>query len=199
MPSRLFNARTIIISLACGLSLGVAGCAQHKVHAAAPVVAPPSPAIDRPMTIAPDTDATPPVDAVATPPAMPPAAAAPPPVPIVPAKPPAPHRVGSATDQPESAEPEPASHPPAPQISPQLSARDQASYEHKTADDLGVAEQNLGQANGKQLSAAQQDLVEKIRSFISDSRAASKGGDWPRAQNLAQKARLLSVELLNSL
>lgn len=198
MPSRLFNARTIIISLACGLSLGVAGCARHNVHASAPVVTPPSPAIDRPMTIAPDTDASPPMDAVATPPSMPPAAEAPPPVPVVPANPPAPHRAGSATGQPENAEPEPAAHPPAPQISPQLSARDQATYEHKTSDDLGVAEQNLGQANGKQLSAAQQDLVEKIRSFISNSRAASKSGDWPTAQNLAQKARLLSVELLNS-
>jgi hypothetical protein len=49
------------------------------------------------------------------------------------------------------------------------------------------------------LSAAQQDLVEKIRSFVSQSRDASKSGDWARAQNLAQKARLLSIELLNSL
>jgi len=49
------------------------------------------------------------------------------------------------------------------------------------------------------LNAAQQDLVGKIRSFADQSRDASKAGDWARAQNLAQKARLLSVELLNSL
>jgi hypothetical protein len=48
------------------------------------------------------------------------------------------------------------------------------------------------------LNAAQQDLVGKIRSFLSQSRDASKDGDWSRAQNLAQKARLLSDELINS-
>jgi hypothetical protein len=85
------------------------------------------------------------------------------------------------------------------QITPELSPGDQASYERKTTDDLAVAEKNLGQANGKQLSAAQSDLVAKITSFASQSRDASKSGDWARAQNLAQKARLLSVELLNSL
>ena len=53
--------------------------------------------------------------------------------------------------------------------------------------------------HGKALSAAQQDLAEKIRSFLAQSRDASKGGDWARAQNLSQKARLLSVELINSL
>lgn len=57
----------------------------------------------------------------------------------------------------------------------------------------------MQQTNGKRLSAAQQDLADKIRSFVSQSRDASKGGDWDRAQNLAQKARLLSNELLNSL
>jgi hypothetical protein len=42
-------------------------------------------------------------------------------------------------------------------------------------------------------------LVEKIRSFLGQSRDAGKGGDWVRAQNLSQKARLLSAELIASL
>jgi len=90
-------------------------------------------------------------------------------------------------------------HPPAPQISPQLSSADQASYERKTSEDISVTERNLQQTNGKQLRAAQQDLAEKIRSFLSQSREASKQGDWARAQNLSQKARLLSFELIGSL
>jgi len=57
----------------------------------------------------------------------------------------------------------------------------------------------LQQANGRQLSAGQQDLVEKIHSFLDQARDASKGGDWARAQNLAQKARLLSTDLVDSL
>jgi len=34
---------------------------------------------------------------------------------------------------------------------------------------------------------------------VSQSQDASKAGDWARAQNLAQKARVLSVELVDSL
>ena len=49
------------------------------------------------------------------------------------------------------------------------------------------------------MNAAQQDLAGKIRSFTDQARDAGKGGDWTRAQNLAQKARLLSIELINSL
>ena len=66
-------------------------------------------------------------------------------------------------------------------------------------DDVTAAEKGLQQTNGRQLNAYQQDLVEKIHSFLDQSRDASKGGDWARAQNLAQKARLLSTELVNSL
>jgi hypothetical protein len=149
------------------------------------------------MNTAPDTNAAPPVEAVA-PPALPATSTAPPPIAIASEKPSVPRKpVGeqAAAD----ADSEPSAHPAAPQISPQLSPGDQASYARKTGDDIAVAEKNLGQASGKQLSAAQQDLVEKIRSFVSQSRDASKSGDWARAQNLAQKARLLSIELLNSL
>ena len=68
----------------------------------------------------------------------------------------------------------------------------------KTTDDIAAAEANLQRASGRQLNAAQQDLVEKIRSFFWQSRDAGKGGDWVRAQNLSQKARLLSAELIDS-
>ncbi|MGA7914154.1 MAG: hypothetical protein WCA00_02880, partial [Candidatus Acidiferrales bacterium] len=88
---------------------------------------------------------------------------------------------------------------PAPQISPQLSPGDQASLQRKTQEDIAVAQKNLQQSSGKVLSAAQKDLVDKIQSFLSQSAEASKAGDWSRAQNLSQKARLLSVELVDSL
>jgi hypothetical protein len=68
-----------------------------------------------------------------------------------------------------------------------------------TGVDADVAQKNLKQANGKVLNAAQQDLQEKIRSFLAQSDEAGKAGDWSRAQTLAQKARLLSVELVDSL
>jgi hypothetical protein len=178
-------------------SIGLGGCEDKKVHAAAPVASAPAPAVaERPMSVAPDTDATPPSEAVATPPAVPatesPAPAAvtiPQPKPAVPRKP-TEASAESTTEQP--------AHPVAPQITPQLSAADQATYARKTEEDSAVAEKNLQQTSGKQLNAAQQDLVAKIRSFLSQSKDASKDGDWARAQNLAQKARLLSGELIGS-
>lgn len=162
--------------------------------AAAPVA--PSPQPVRPMTIAPDTDATPPLDAEAAPPSMPSAQVPPAPVVIAPANPPVPRR--RPEGHPSQTDSQPA-QPPAPQISPQISPTEQSQYARKTYEDIGTAEHNLQQTNGKHLSAAQQDLADKIRSFVAQSRDAIKSGDWDRAQNLAQKARLLSNELLNSL
>ncbi len=148
------------------------------------------------MTIAPDTDATPPLEAEAMPPKITSTAKPPAPVAIEPSVPPAPRR---KPEEHPAQSGEQAAEQHAPQISPQISATDQSIYARKTADDLNAAEHNLQQTNGKHLSAAQQDLADKIRSFVTQSRDASKGGDWDRAQNLAQKARLLSTELLNSL
>ncbi|HYL68731.1 MAG TPA: hypothetical protein VEX69_06170 [Candidatus Limnocylindria bacterium] len=149
------------------------------------------------MTIAPDTNASPPTEALEPPPAVPDATTTPPAVVVPhpkPAKPPRP--VTEPATEPPADQP---AHPPAPQISPQLSPAEQASYERKTNEDLAVAEKNLQQANGRKTSAAQDDLKEKIRRFIEQSRDAVKAGDLARAQNLAQKARLLSVELVESL
>ena len=197
MPSR--NSAIGAIALACALVFGAAGCTHEHVHAAVPVAAPPlapSPETDRPMTVAPDTDATPPLEAQQAPPAISPAATPPEPVVIEPTAPPAPKR--RPEEHPAQPEQPPAAQH-APQIAPQISANDQSAYERKTADDIAAANRNLDQTNGKHLSAAQQDLADKIRSFVSQSQDAIKGGDWDRAQNLAQKARLLSTELLNSL
>jgi len=182
------------------ISFAEAGCAHKTVQAAAPVNTVPTPAParpGRPMNTAPDTNAGPPPEDL-TPPALPPTAEPAPQVAISPAKPrnprkPSPGEQASAevaSDQPR---------PPAPQISPELSPNDQATFERRTAEDASIAQKNLDQAGAKQLNASQRDLVEKIRSFLDQSRDASKSGDWTRAQNLAQKARLLSVELINSL
>jgi len=199
MPSQSKVAGKTLAIVACALSAAAVGCARREAHAAVPAAAPSvaTATMTRPMTTAPDTTASPPVETVVAPPA-PPAAAAPDTVGPSAARPPAPRRAAGAPAATETAS-EPAAHPAAPQIAPQLSAGDQASLERKTTDDIAVAERNLQQASGRQLSAAQQDLVAKISSFLGQSRDASKDGDWARAQNLAQKARLLSVELLNSL
>jgi hypothetical protein len=201
MPSRKTESALLAAFFFSGLSFSVVGCNRTTVKAAAPVAAAPAPstADSKPITnVAPDTDALPPVEAVAPPPT--PVATAAAPLPVEPTHtkvPPPPHRQPSEASSDTAAE-QPARTPP-PQISPQLSPGDQASMRRSTVEDAGVAQKNLLQATGKVLSAAQQDLQEKIRSFLAQSDEAGKAGDWSRAQTLAQKARLLSVELVDSL
>lgn len=150
------------------------------------------------MTIAPDTDASPPLTAESAPPEIPspstnetvnlaPSPVAPPPR----TRPAAPSQ--SDENGQDTAKPQP------PRIAPQLSAGDTAAYQRRTEDDSNTANRNLQSITGHQLNATQQDLADKVRSFLAQATDASKDGDWARAQNLAQKARVLSVELINSL
>jgi hypothetical protein len=199
MPSRNTKVTSLTALLACGLSLALSGC-EKTVKASPPVASAPitKPADSKPITnIAPDTTAAPPEVAEAPPPAPPPTEAAPLPVTPTRSKPvPPPHKQSA---EPQTAETPEQSRPPAPQISPEMSPNDKITYAQKTDDDIKLAQKNLQQSADKRLSAAQTDLVEKIKSFVSQSQEASKAGDWARAQNLAQKARVLSVELVDSL
>jgi len=199
MPSRKIHAPVVASLLACGASLLTGGC-HNKVQAAAPVSSAPAAATIEtppPSTVAPDTTALPPVASQTPPPDIPASSTAPPPIITSPSKP---------APKPQKPAPEPAAsvaedhaRPPAPQISPELSDDAKAVYKRGTAEDVGVAQANLRQATGKRLNAQQADLVEKINSFLDQSSSASRDGDLARAKNLAQKARLLSVELVNSL
>jgi hypothetical protein len=191
MPSRLIDIRVFASLLLAGLALASSGCKQN-VKAAAPVDSAPVPkATEPPPPAGPAPDVHGTSDSTAP-------AATPPPLnnSTTPPPPPPAHKPKKPEPAPEQTEP---AHQDAPQISPQLSPGDQATFERRTNDDITAAEKNLQQAGGHQLNAGQQDIAEKIRLFLDQSREASKGGDWARAQNLAQKARLLSVELVNSL
>src|SRR5271155_2401600 len=196
------NRFPIVLCL-CGLALATSGCLmKNNPRAPAPVATAPAPSLadSKPLTtIAPDTTATPPLENVPAPPN--PVAANTPPLPVTPVrtKPAPPARKPPADTAGENNAEQPSSRPAAPQISPQISPGDQATFQRKTEDDIATTQKNLQQAAGKQLSAAQRDLVEKIQSFVGQSNEASKTGDWARAQNLSQKARLLSNELVESL
>ncbi len=88
---------------------------------------------------------------------------------------------------------------PAPKISPRLSPAEQAELERKTKEAITTAERNLEKSFGKKLSETQHDMVQKIRGFLAQSREAIQAHDWTRAWTLAEKARVLSVELVASL
>ena len=73
---------------------------------------------------------------------------------------------------------------------------DVASQQRTSTDQLlESTEDDLKKAAGRQLSSSQQEMVNQIREFIQQSRAAEAAGDTERARNLARKARLLSDEL----
>ena len=87
----------------------------------------------------------------------------------------------------------------APTIAPQLTPQESAVAQQQTNQSLSIAEKNLESARGKNLNAAQSDLVSKIRSFIKDAREAAQITDWSRARSLAKKAQILAEELAGSL
>ncbi len=171
-------------------AFGAAGCGtKHIVRAAPPSVSVPPP--EEAPTL-PPTPMPPPVETKTEEP--PPEAPPPEEPPPTPAKRPAPR---PRPAQPETADPAPPKPAP-PQISPQLSPKDLAAAKSNTSSDITTAEKNVQLANGKQLNAAQKDLVEKINGFLGQAHEAIVADDWVRALNLAEKARVLSTELVKS-
>lgn len=178
------------------LMLGVAavagaGCQKHIVLAEPPSVASP-PAIEPLPT--PEPPAT---SAEVTP--------TPAPVPQPGTEPPAPVEVSPdsepARPRPEPSEaeaPKPKPDTPPPAIAPELSERQQAEATRSTNQDIRAALHNLQSASGRQLKPSQKDLVDKIQGFLSQAQDAIRSDDWVRAQNLAHKAQVLSVELNRS-
>lgn len=60
---------------------------------------------------------------------------------------------------------------------------------------LAVIESNLKRIAGRQLDANQKETLQQVHRYMEQAKAASKDDDLQRAQNLADKARLLSDEL----
>lgn len=84
---------------------------------------------------------------------------------------------------------------PSVQLSPGVSA-DQASHQRQSTDLLlSTTESNLKAAEGRQLNANQQELVNQVHEYIKQAKASADTGDLHRAHNLAFKAKLLSDEL----
>ena len=180
--------RNILVGLLCLAAAGLGGCRRNIVRAAPPSVAsPPEPApLPQPTVVNPQpaTEAAEPPDV--TTPAQPVPAVAEQPRPRPPV-------------ETEAAAPKPEPEPEPLQIAPQLSAKAQAAAVRTTTNDIRVAERNLQTAYGRQLNASQNDLVGKIAGFLAQAHEAIRTGDWVRAQNLAQKAQVLSDELIKSL
>jgi len=75
-------------------------------------------------------------------------------------------------------------------------AAEQASEKSSTEQLRAATEENLKKAAGLQLNPSQREMVNQIREFMAQSKAAVAAGDLEGAHNLAVKAHLLSVELV---
>lgn len=65
-----------------------------------------------------------------------------------------------------------------------------------TAQLAAATEENLKKIAGRPLTPSQQDTVSQIKEFMEQSKTAVAARDMQRGHNLAQKARLLSDELV---
>jgi hypothetical protein len=73
---------------------------------------------------------------------------------------------------------------------------EQASDQRSTEQLDAATEENLKKLAGHQLNPNEQETVNQIKQFMEESKQAIAAGDPERAHNLANKARLLSDQLL---
>jgi hypothetical protein len=81
------------------------------------------------------------------------------------------------------------------QLAPGTSKEQQLHNRENTSQLLATTDANLKTVVGRQLTPAQQSMMEQIRTYMTQSKAASNSGDLDRAHTLAYKAHLLSDEL----
>jgi outer membrane biosynthesis protein TonB len=85
-----------------------------------------------------------------------------------------------------------------PASSGQLAAgipQDEATHQRQSTAQLRQASENTLRGLNRQLSSDEQAMVQQVRAYLAQSRAADNDGDTERAYNLALKAHLLSDEL----
>jgi hypothetical protein len=85
---------------------------------------------------------------------------------------------------------------PAAQIAPGMTPAEAARQRHNAEQLLGATDDKLKGMAGRTLDTKQQETVGQIRNYMDDARSALKEGDVRRANTLAQKAHLLSEDMV---
>jgi hypothetical protein len=85
---------------------------------------------------------------------------------------------------------------PAAQIAPGMTPAEATHQRHNAEQLLGDTDDKLKRLAGRTLDAKQQEAVGQIRNYMEGARSALKEGDVRRANTLAQKAHLLSEDLV---
>jgi hypothetical protein len=82
------------------------------------------------------------------------------------------------------------------QLAPSMSKEQELQSRQATARLLATTDANVKNVAGRQLTPSQQSLLDQIRTYVRQSKQASDLGDLARAHTLADKAHLLSDELV---
>ena len=85
---------------------------------------------------------------------------------------------------------------PAAQIAPGMTPAEATRQRHNAEQLLGATDDKLKRLAGRPLDGKQQEAVAQIRNYMDGARSALKEGDVRRANTLAQKAHLLSEDLV---
>jgi len=96
---------------------------------------------------------------------------------------------------PEETTPQPKPATPDASINAPMTNQQADRQRQQTSSLIGSAEGNLSNIH-RALNVDEQNMVAQIRSYIAQSRKAMTDGDLERAYNLANKANLLSSELM---
>ena len=81
------------------------------------------------------------------------------------------------------------------ELAPAMSKEQEQHNRENTSHLLATTDANLKTVSGRQLTPIQQSMLEEIRTYVAQSKAATNAGDVARAHTLAYKAHLLSNEL----
>ncbi len=81
------------------------------------------------------------------------------------------------------------------QLTPATTPAQARHQRASTASLLAATDANLKRVAGRQLTPAQQSMLEEIQTYMRQAKTAAASADTNRAQTLAYKARLLSDEL----
>ena len=102
---------------------------------------------------------------------------------------------------PRIATPPPVPSPPRPAVSPQPPLRPELSPEEEqrlaegARQKIGDVERLVAELEGRPLKPPQREALQTAKSFLEQARTALGQRDYPRAANLASKARALTDDL----
>ena len=105
---------------------------------------------------------------------------------------------GIATPPPEPSAPtppRPAGTSPQPPLRPELSLEEEQRLAEGARQNIGHVERLVAELEGRPLKPPQREALQTAKSFLEQARTALGQRDYPRAANLASKARALTDDL----